>query len=612
MAESTEGNNGAPAADAETLDADIGGTQVLESPAFGGGSGNGDSIVWGNLPPSWEAQLVYLLLERPEYVMAAMLALALMVVLLLFRRNQRRQVGVEKRRMADKVLRWQSDFQIIFTNELKNLKTAMLKLDADKIAGMLRKMEERAPADKDLKAVAQLSEDHHMKMEERLETIAGLVKKQASGDGGDPQKTEAAMKALSEGQAQLREQLTAISASLAAKPDSGTIPIPAPAAASSSGNGHAPIVAEVQKLGQLLEKQSLYLHDELASLRGGNGAAANPSHAAGKNGGGDNGAFLEMLTQSVNRLSSEMGEKLEALNGKLEKDMGKRWSDAVASIDNLRAQIADISQTGEQMKHISKNVSSLSRLLLTRAGVGEESGRQQLGELLPQILSSEHFQLDVELPNGHSAAAMVRFPDPKDSVIIDAGMSIQPFIDTLDDSLSPGERDHKQQQFRRELATHINYVADHLILPPHTGESAMLFVPSEAAFACIHARHRAAVQVALSRRVWLVSPTTLLAVLNTANTAIRDHQANLQLQQLQATIAQIVEEAQQFEYRLTEIGDHVNSAWRSVQRAENASGRFIGSMRNIARPAPVGRTPPPPSDDDKATISLPADRDSPA
>ena len=347
-------------------------------------------------------------------MLAAMLALTLMVVLLLFRGKRRRQVGVEKRRMADKVLRWQSDFQIIFTNELKNLKTAMLKLDADKITGMLRKMEERAPADKDLKAVAQLSEDHHMKMEERLETIAGLVKKQASDDGGDPQKTEAAMKALSEGQAQLREQLTAISASLATKPDSGTIPIPAPAAAaSSSGNGHAPIVAEVQKLGQLLEKQSLYLHDELASLRGGNGAAANPSHAAGKNGGGDNGAFLEMLTQSVNRLSSEMGEKLEALNGKLEKDMGKRWSDAVASIDNLRAQIADISQTGEQMKHISKNVSSLSRLLLTRAGVGEESGRQQLGELLPQILSSEHFQLDVELPNGHSAAAMVRFPTRK-------------------------------------------------------------------------------------------------------------------------------------------------------------------------------------------------------
>ena len=118
MAESTEGNNGAPATDAEILDADIGETSVLDSSAFGGGGG--DSIIWGNLPPSWEAQLVYLFLERPEYVLAAMLALSLMVVLLLFRGKRRRQVGVEKRRMADKVLRWQSDFQIIFTNELKN------------------------------------------------------------------------------------------------------------------------------------------------------------------------------------------------------------------------------------------------------------------------------------------------------------------------------------------------------------------------------------------------------------------------------------------------------------------------------------------------------------
>ena len=178
-------------------------------------------------------------------------------------------------------------------------------------------------------------------------------------------------------------------------------------------------------------------------------------------------------------------------------------------------------------------------------------------------------------------------------------MSLASFVESLDETRPVSERDNKRHTFRQELVSHINHVADNLINPPHTGESALLFVASEAAFAEIHVRHRAAVKLALSRRVWLVSPTTLLAVVNTANTAIRDHQARIQLQQMQESVAQIVEEARHFENRLTEIGDHVNSAWRSVQRAEGASGRLIGSIRGISRQETdkIGAFPPPVADD---------------
>lgn len=358
---------------------------------------------------------------------------------------------------------------------------------------------------------------------------------------------------------------------------------PAPA-----GETPPPQNEAVEELRGQLEKMSLYLHDEFA-------AAAAKMEKRPETPAADNTAVLEMLNQSMNRLSAEVDAKLTMLDGKLEKNMESRWTDAMSSVNALREQIEKFSGAGEQIKNLSQDMASLSRLMSARVDTDERGARRQLSELLAQILSAEHFALDVGLPGGHSAAAMVRFPDPKDSVAIDAGLPLEAFIKSLDETLPAPEREAQRKTFAGQLESRINHTADNLINPPHTGESALLFVASEAAFSEIHVRHRSAVNLALSRRVWLVSPTTLLAVINTANTAIRDHEARIQLQHMQEAAAQIVEEARHFENRLSEIGDHVNSAWRSVQRAETASGRLIGNIRGISRGENPGVPPPPPS-----------------
>ena len=291
-------------------------------------------------------------------------------------------------------------------------------------------------------------------------------------------------------------------------------------------------------------------------------------------------AVLEMLTQSMNRLSSEVDAKLTLLNERLERNLSARWTDALGSINTLRSRLEEFSSAGDQIQTFSNNIASLSRMMMSRVGDGEEGGRQKLAELLSPLISSEHFSLDFDLPNGHCAAALVRFPDY--NVCVDAGLSLQTFIESMDDKLSAAERDAKRDAFRRELASQVNHVADHLIMPPHTGESALMFVASEAAFAEIHTRHRMIVQMALSRRVWIVSPTTFMAIINTANSAIRDRDAYARLREMQEKVVGIVEEVRGFENRLAEIGDHVNSAWRSIQRAEGAGNRLAGSIRDIS------------------------------
>ena len=123
-------------------------------------------------------------------------------------------------------------------------------------------------------------------------------------------------------------------------------------------------------------------------------------------------------------------------------------------------------------------------------------------------------------------------------------------------------------------------MADNLIAPGAGG--AMLFVAAEAAFAELHAHCRAEVSYAASRRVWLVSPATMLAVLNTARAAVRDYRAREELERLRDGLREVARQFAALERQMAAIGGHVSSAWRGMQGAESDGAKLLGRVRNLA------------------------------
>ena len=213
------------------------------------------------------------------------------------------------------------------------------------------------------------------------------------------------------------------------------------------------------------------------------------------------------------------------------------------------------------------------------ASGGGTLARERLSDLLAQSLPSDFYQLEAPLQNGSFASALLRLPEPNSAVVIDAELSLDKFFKSLDGEADDSVRAQAREDFHKTTVERINFVADNLITPPETGDSAFLFVPAEAAFAEIQAHHHEVVELAIQRRIWLVSPTTVIAIINTARAAVRDYQTQQQLEKIRETAADILKEAQVFENRIVEIGDHVNSAWRSVQRAETAGSRLLGRVR---------------------------------
>ena len=264
----------------------------------------------------------------------------------------------------------------------------------------------------------------------------------------------------------------------------------------------------------------------------------------------------ELLTQAMKHLAEEVDAKMLLLTDKLEKTSETKWREATSAMENsissslsvLREQIVSVQAISDEIKQVSADVASISRILQSGAASAAASphdDRQYLPEILPHALQPEFFKMDYKLPNGWRADAVVRFLETKDSVAIDAALPLG-FFDEIA-TASPLAKNDMRRCFREDLIRHIGHVADNLIVPPHTGKSALLFVPSESAFAEIQKNHTEAVRLAKDKRVLLVSPSSLITAL--------------------------------FGKQLSDIGDHVNSAWRNLPHAEKVGTRLMDSIR---------------------------------
>ena len=308
----------------------------------------------------------------------------------------------------------------------------------------------------------------------------------------------------------------------------------------------------IGKMQDSIEKQGVYMYDKFAELSEKDAAADKREQfmtALAKETNENFNALRQSLAAaadkinaSVEQLKASTETQWTALHDKLPAD--KETPSVLEIINDLRTQIGMLPQVGADLRNLRNDVIELSRSLATR-GDGSSDAQQQLSDLLSHMLPAEQYSLNEILPNGAHVSALVCFPAPSGAIAIDASVSLKAYNDSLQSHLSANERANKQRAFGEEIIRHVNHVADMLIAPPHTGDSALLFVPSEAAFSDIHAHHREAVDLAVSRRIWLVSPTTLLAVLNTAHT--------------RAAMLEIMREAENFGNRLAEIGVNVAS-----------------------------------------------------
>jgi len=239
--------------------------------------------------------------------------------------------------------------------------------------------------------------------------------------------------------------------------------------------------------------------------------------------------------------------------------------------------LALIDEAQKKITELSSNVVSLQEVLADKRSRGA-FGEVQLNALIANVLPAQSYALQHQLSNGRQVDCMLFLPEPSGNLAIDSKFPLESYQRMTDISLAESDRLKAERQFKQDVRKHISDISERYIIPGETADSALMFIPAEAIFAEIQDHHPDLVDVSHQTRVFLVSPTTLMAILNTARAVIKDDATRKQVHIIQEHLRMLAKDFSRFQTRMDKLASHIDQAQKDVSEvhisARKISGRF--------------------------------------
>ncbi|MBF0256599.1 MAG: DNA recombination protein RmuC [Gammaproteobacteria bacterium] len=285
----------------------------------------------------------------------------------------------------------------------------------------------------------------------------------------------------------------------------------------------------------------------------------------------------EELGKRMQQLTESTEQRLAEISNQVERRLSEGFEKTTATFSQVLQHLSRIDEAQKRIAELSTNVVSLQEVLADKRSRGA-FGEVQLAGLVRNLIPERNFSLQFTLSNGSRVDCMLHLPEPTGNVAIDAKFPLESYRRLSDETLAAGEREQAAAQFRRDIRKHIGDIASKYLIPGETSDGAVMFIPAEAVFAEIHARYPDLVEQANASRVWLVSPTTLMAVLTTARAVLKDAETRKQVHVIQAHLQELSKDFARFRKRMDNLARHIDLAGKDVTEihssAEKISRRF--------------------------------------
>jgi DNA recombination protein RmuC len=279
------------------------------------------------------------------------------------------------------------------------------------------------------------------------------------------------------------------------------------------------------------------------------------------------------LGQRVDALTRSTDERLKDIAGQVDRRLADGFEKTTATFTDVLQRLALIDEAQKKITALSGDVVSLQQVLADKRSRGA-FGEVQLAALIRNVMPEASFSLQHGLPNGRIADCVLFLPPPTGTLAVDAKFPLEAYRRMTDVAQGELERRQAERQFKIDIRKHIRDIASKYIIPNVTADGAIMFIPAEAVFAEIQGHHPELVEEAHAARVWLVSPTTLWAVLTTACSVLKDAATREQVDIIQHHLGHLGKDFQRFRERMDQLARHIQQAHDDVQKV-NLSARRI-------------------------------------
>ena len=185
------------------------------------------------------------------------------------------------------------------------------------------------------------------------------------------------------------------------------------------------------------------------------------------------------------------------------------------------------------------------------------------------------------MSNGNIADVLLHLPDPLGKIVIDSKFPLDNYKKMYDPNSSSLEKEQFKKLFKGDVKSHIDDIKKKYIIKGETTDQAMMFIPSEAVFAEINGNYPDIIEHSRKNKIWITSPTTLMAVLETIQIVLRDRELSKNTQKILLELNKLETEFNRYEQRWSNFNTHLNQVRKDAEEISTTTQKITSKFKEI-------------------------------
>lgn len=295
---------------------------------------------------------------------------------------------------------------------------------------------------------------------------------------------------------------------------------------------------------------------------------------------------LKRTTDSLANMFDELRKTtdthMEKINTKVEDRLKDGFQQTNKVFSDIKDRLLLIDQAQQKISDLSRNVISLQETLDNKGARGA-FGEIQLSEIVRDMIPEKYCKFQEKLSNDKRPDCLIILPPPTGNLAIDAKFPLENYKIMFDKEVSTQDKGSAKSNFKRDIKKHIKDISEKYIIPGETANGAVMFIPSEAVFSEIHAHHPDLVKEAQIKKVWMASPSTLMALLTTARAVLSDDERSKQAKIIHDHLHALSIEFSRFSKRMDALSRHIGQANEDVNSINITARKISDKFGKIER-----------------------------
>ena len=274
--------------------------------------------------------------------------------------------------------------------------------------------------------------------------------------------------------------------------------------------------------------------------------------------------FADNSTRANEAFRQTLSERLDAVSKRVGDSLAETQERNSQNLKHLHERLALIDRAQKNIEQLSGEVSGLAGILSDKQARGA-FGEKQMRDIIESYLPPSSFSYQCKLSNGSLVDALIHLPNEQGDVAVDSKFPMEAWRRMVEaDNTHMAEQ--SRRAFARDVNRHVTDIAGKYLIFGETHEVALMFLPSEAIYAELHASFPDVIERGFKHKVMIVSPTTFMATLHTMKAVMRDAAMREQAHVILRETSKMGEDVRRLDDRVAKLQRHFDQAGEDVRQ----------------------------------------------